>query len=578
MKEQLKELIEAARGVSISDLVLKNGNILNVFTGEIETGDVAIKNGTIVGIGSYNGREEIDVSDKYICPGLIDGHIHIESSMISPAEFAKAVIPHGTTAVVADPHEIANVAGIEGIEYMIEAAKDLPIDIFYMLPSCVPATGLDESGAVLKAKDLDRFYKETGVRGLAELMNFYGTVRGDEDILDKIVGAVNAGKAIDGHAPGLTGNDLNAYVVAGVGSDHECSSADEALLKLRRGQWVMVREGTAAKNMDKLMPLFDDMYCDRCMVVSDDKHAGDIVEFGHMDYIIRKAVRGGKKASNAVKMTSLNPSQYFGLGKRGAIAPGYIADILVVSGFDLFKVEKVFKNGKLVAEDGVMTEQIESLIKPEDYPRVYNSFNMDPVKPEDLALKQKGSKKRVIQLVKNEILTSEVIVPSELDISPTGVQVDKDILKIAVIERHNRTGHIGIGFIKGYGLKKGAIASSVAHDSHNIIVVGTNDEDMAVAANAVLNNNGGLSIAEDGKVLSSMALPIAGLMSEMEATESEDLLIEMKVMAKHMGCEHGIDPFMTLAFTALPVIPKLRILTQGLFDVDTQSYVPPVFD
>jgi len=578
VKEQLKELIEAARGVSISDLVLKNGNILNVFTGEIETGDVAIKNGTIVGIGSYNGREEIDVSDKYICPGLIDGHIHIESSMISPAEFAKAVIPHGTTAVVADPHEIANVAGIEGIEYMIEAAKDLPIDIFYMLPSCVPATGLDESGAVLKAEDLDRFYKETGVRGLAELMNFYGTVRGDEDILDKIVGAVNAGKAIDGHAPGLTGNDLNAYVVAGVGSDHECSSADEALLKLRRGQWIMVREGTAAKNMDKLMPLFDDMYCDRCMVVSDDKHAGDIVEFGHMDYIIRKAVRGGKKASNAVKMTSLNPSRYFGLGKRGAIAPGYIADILVVSGFDLFKVEKVFKNGKLVAEDGVMTEQIESLIKPEDYPRVYNSFNMDPVKPEDLALKQKGSKKRVIQLVKNEILTSEVIVPSELDISPTGVQVDKDILKIAVIERHNRTGHIGIGFIKGYGLKKGAIASSVAHDSHNIIVVGTNDEDMAVAANAVLNNNGGLSIAEDGKVLSSMALPIAGLMSEMEATESEDLLIEMKVMAKHMGCEHGIDPFMTLAFTALPVIPKLRILTQGLFDVDTQSYVPPVFD
>ena len=578
MKDNLKELIDAARGVAQSDLVLKNGNILNVFTGEIESGDVAIKNGTIVGIGSYNGKEEIDVSDKYICPGLIDGHIHIESSMISPAEFAKAVIPHGTTAVVADPHEIANVAGIEGIEYMIEAAKDLPIDIFYMLPSCVPATGMDESGAVLKAEDLDRFYKESGVRGLAELMNFYGTVRGDDDILDKIVGAVKAGKAIDGHAPGLTGNDLNAYIVAGVGSDHECSNTDEALLKLRRGQWVMVREGTAAKNMDKLMPMFDDMYCDRCMVVSDDKHAGDIVEFGHMDYIIRKAVKGGKKASNAVKMTSLNPSLYFGLGKRGAIAPGYIADILVVSGFDLFKVEKVFKNGKLVAEDGVMTEQITSRIKPEEYPRVYNSFNMDHVKPEDLALKHKGRKKRVIELVKNEILTREVIVPSELDISPSGVQVDKDILKIAVIERHKRTGHIGVGFIKGYGLKSGAIASSVAHDSHNIIVVGTNDEDMAVAANAVLDNNGGLSIAQDGKVLSSMALPIAGLMSEMEATESEDLLIEMKVMAKHMGCERGIDPFMTLAFTALPVIPKLRILTQGLFDVDTQSYVPPVFD
>ena len=578
MKEHLKELIAAARGDTESDLVLKNGNILNVFTGEIETADVAIKDGTIIGIGTYNGKEQIDVSDKYICPGLIDGHIHIESSMISPAEFAKAVLPHGTTAVVADPHEIANVAGVEGIEYMIEAARDLPIDIFYMLPSCVPATGMDESGAVLKAEDLDRFYQNSGVKGLAELMNFYGTVRGDEDILDKIAGAVKAGKAIDGHAPGLSGNDLNAYIVAGVGSDHECSNTDEALLKLRRGQWVMVREGTAAKNMDKLLPMFDDMYCDRCMVVSDDKHAGDIVKFGHMDYVVRKAVRSGKKASNAVKMASLNPSRYFGLGKRGAIAPGYIADILVVSDFDLFKVEMVFKNGKLVARDGQVTADIKSRINPEDYPRVYNSFNLDPVKPEDLALKQKGSKKRVIELVKNEILTREVIVPAELDKSPSGIQIDKDILKIAVIERHRRTGHIGIGFVRGYGIQKGAIASSVAHDSHNIIVVGTNDEDMAVAANSVLGNNGGLSIAQDGKVLSSMALPIAGLMSEMEASESEDLLIEMKVMAKHMGCKQGIDPFMTLAFTALPVIPKIRILTQGVFDVDTQSYVSAVFD
>ena len=578
MKEHLKELIAAARGDTESDLVLKNGNILNVFTGEIETADVAIKDGTIIGIGTYNGKEQIDVSDKYICPGLIDGHIHIESSMISPAEFAKAVLPHGTTAVVADPHEIANVAGVEGIEYMIEAARDLPIDIFYMLPSCVPATGMDESGAVLKAEDLDRFYQNSGVKGLAELMNFYGTVRGDEDILDKIAGAVKAGKAIDGHAPGLSGNDLNAYIVAGVGSDHECSNTDEALLKLRRGQWVMVREGTAAKNMDKLLPMFDDMYCDRCMVVSDDKHAGDIVKFGHMDYVVRKAVRSGKKASNAVKMASLNPSRYFGLGKRGAIAPGYIADILVVSDFDLFKVEMVFKNGKLVARDGQVTADIKSRINPEDYPRVYNSFNLDPVKPDDLALKQKGSKKRVIELVKNEILTREVIVPAELDKSPSGIQIDKDILKIAVIERHRRTGHIGIGFVRGYGIQKGAIASSVAHDSHNIIVVGTNDEDMAVATNAVLSNNGGLSIAQDGKVLSSMALPIAGLMSEMEASESEDLLIEMKVMAKHMGCKQGIDPFMTLAFTALPVIPKIRILTQGVFDVDTQSYVSAVFD
>ena len=451
MKEHLKDLIDAAGGVTQADLVLKNGNILNVFTGEIEKGDIAVKDGVIVGIGSYSGREEIDVTDKYICPGLIDGHIHIESSMLSPAEFAKAVIPRGTTAVVADPHEIANVAGVEGIRYMMEASKDLPLDIFYMLPSCVPATNMDESGADLKAEDLNGFYEEERVRGLAELMNSYGTVKGDEDILKKIEGAVRAGKAIDGHAPGLNGKALNAYIAAGVGSDHECSDIDEALEKLRRGQWIMIREGTAAKNMDKLLPLFDDTYCNRCMLVTDDKHAGDIVELGHIDYLIRKAVRSGKSAGNAVKMASLNPSQYFGLRKRGALAPGYIADMLVVSGFDLFKVEKVFKSGKLVAENGVLTVDITSGVKPQDYPKIYDSFNMDPVTPGDFTLKQTGSKKRVIEVLKGEILTREMIVPAELELSPTGIQTDKDILKIAVIERHRKTGHIGIGFVKGYG-------------------------------------------------------------------------------------------------------------------------------
>lgn len=578
MKENLKDLIEAARGITQADLVLKNGMILNVFTGEIESGDIAVKDGVIVGIGSYSGREEIDVTDKYICPGLIDGHIHIESSMLSPAEFAKAVIPHGTTAVVADPHEIANVAGVEGIRYMMEASKDLPLDIFYMLPSCVPATGMDESGADLKAEDLNGFYEEERVRGLAELMNSYGTVRCDGEILKKIEGAVAAGKAIDGHAPGLSGNELNAYIAAGVGSDHECSDIDEALEKLRRGQWIMIREGTAAKNMDKLLPLFDDTYFNRCMLVTDDKHAGDIVELGHIDYLIRKAVRSGKSAGNAVKMASLNPSLYFGLGKRGALAPGYIADMLVVSGFDLFKVEKVFKNGKLVAENGVLTADIKSSVKPQDYPGIYNSFNMDPVKPGAFALKQTGSKKRVIEVLKGEILTREIIVPAELELNPTGIQTDKDILKIAVIERHRKTGHIGVGFVKGYGLQSGAIASSVAHDSHNIIVVGTNDDDMAAAANEVLKNKGGLAIAEGGEVKASLALPIAGLMCETDAVQTEDRLIEMKVMAKRMGCTHGIDPFMTLAFTALPVIPEVRILTQGMFDVKSQSYVPAVFD
>lgn len=572
--EQIKEMILAARGDLVPDLVLKNARIVNVFTNEIEPGDVAVKDGYIVGIGEYEGKEEIDIGGKVICPGLIDGHIHIESSMISPSEFAKAVAPHGTAAVIADPHEIANVAGTDGIRFMIEASAGLPVDIFFMLPSCVPATPLDESGAELSAAELEPFYKEEQVAGLAELMNSYGTVRADEEIIRKIQGANSCGKRIDGHAPFLTGKDLNAYITSGVGSDHECSSFEEALEKLKRGQYIMIREGTAARNLEALLPLFDDKYCDRCMLVTDDKHGNDLIDNGHIDYIIRKAIKAGKNPLNAIKMATLNAATYFGLKNRGAIAPGYIADIIVLSDLDDFTVEKVFKNGCLTVDGGKLVREIKApAVDKEKYSRVYKSFNLREIKPSDFEIRDEGTRKRVIKVIPGQILTEELIVES----SSKEAETDKDIIKLAVIERHKDSGHTGVGFVTGYGLKKGAIASSVAHDSHNLIVAGCSDSDMALAANTVRENGGGLAVVCDGEVLSSLPLPIGGLMCDMDAHEVEDILSVMKEQARQLGVKEGIDPFMTLAFTALPVIPKLRLLTQGVVDVDTQSYVPVMF-
>ncbi|MCR4729829.1 MAG: adenine deaminase [Saccharofermentans sp.] len=572
--EKIKEMILAARGDLVPDLVLKNARIVNVFTNEIEPGDVAVKDGYIVGIGDYEGKEEIDIGGKVICPGLIDGHIHIESSMISPSEFAKAVAPHGTAAVIADPHEIANVAGTDGIRFMIEASAGLPVDIFFMLPSCVPATPLDESGAELSAAELEPFYKEEQVAGLAELMNSYGTVRADEEIIRKIQGANSCGKRIDGHAPFLTGKDLNAYISSGVGSDHECSSFEEALEKLKRGQYIMIREGTAARNLEALLPLFDDKYCDRCMLVTDDKHGNDLIDNGHIDYIIRKAVKAGKNPLNAIKMATFNAATYFGLKNRGAIAPGYIADIIVLSDLDDFTVEKVFKNGRLTVDGGKLVLEIKApAVDKEKYSRVYKSFNLREIKPSDFEIRDEGTRKRVIKVIPGQILTEELIVES----SSKEAETDKDIIKLAVIERHKDSGHTGVGFVTGYGLKKGAIASSVAHDSHNLIVAGCSDSDMALAANTVRENGGGLAVVCDGEVLSSLPLPIGGLMCDMDAHEVEDILSVMKEQARQLGVNEGIDPFMTLAFTALPVIPKLRLLTQGVVDVDMQSYVPVMF-
>lgn len=589
-EEKLKNRILAAAGEKKAELVFKHAGVVNVFTEEIEYVDVAVEDGFIVGVGSYEGEREVDLSGHYLCPGFMDGHIHLESSMVSPREFERCVLPHGTTTVITDPHEIANVAGLEGIDFILEKTKDLWLDVFVMLPSCVPATGLDESGAVLEAEDLERYYENPRILGLAELMNSYGTIKGQKDILQKIAGARESKKRIDGHAPFLGGKGLNAYVTAGVTSDHECSDRLEALEKLSRGQWIMIREGTAAKNLDALIPILKEPYYHRCMFVTDDKHPGDLISLGHMDYIIRRAISQGVNPIHAVKMASYHTALYFGLSDRGAIAPGYRADLVVVEDFNTVKIGAVYKDGVLVSgegacptgrrgEDGRGEEKKEE--KGEignQWNRIFHSFHMEEIQPSQLYIEGTGKHQRVITLTPNELITGEMVIPWQQEEGQTpGLSRDMDIVKMAVFERHHNTGHAGLGFLHGYGLKRGAVATSVAHDSHNLIVAGTDDRDMALAGNCVRQMGGGLAYVEDGVVKGTLPLPIAGLMSLETAVQVEENLNRLKEMLRDAGIPKTIDPFMTLAFASLPVIPKLRLNTYGLIDVDRQAVVESVF-
>ena len=571
-------VIEVAAGRRPADLVLKNATYVNVFSNELCQADIAVAEGLIVGMGEYHGDVEVDVSGKIVLPGFVDAHIHLESSLVSPSEFARAVLPHGTTTVITDPHEIANVMGTDGIEYMLQATEDLPVDVRFMLPSCVPATGLDESGAVLEAEQLRPYYQLPRVLGLAELMNSYGTVRADEKILQKICDCTAAGKRIDGHAPFLSGEELNAYIAAGVQSDHECSELHEAMEKLRRGQYIMVREGTAAQNMESLLPLFREPYCSRCMLVTDDKHPGDLLQGGHIDYIIRKAITAGVDPVVAVRMGTLVPCQYFGLAHSGAVAPGYTADLIVLSDLEKFTVEQVYKKGKLVAQQGRMLHPAALTVDKARFARVFDSFNMDEITPEQLQLKQTGTRQRVICLTPHALLTTEKIVPfCQHPGTAPGVDVAQKIVKLAVFERHHRSGHVGLGFLGNYGLQCGAVASSIAHDSHNLIVAGTNDADMVLAGNTVRKNKGGLAFALNGKVVGELPLPVAGLMSTESAESVEEKLQALKAALKAHGISEDIDAFMTLAFVSLPVIPKLRLNTYGIVDVEAQRIVPAVF-
>ena len=556
-------VIAVAAGREKADLVLKNATYVNVFSNELCQGDIAVAEGLIVGMGEYSGSVEVDVSGKIVLPGFVDAHIHLESSLVSPTEFAKAVLPHGTTTVITDPHEIANVMGTDGIEYMLQATEDLPVDVRFMLPSCVPATPLDESGANLDYRAIDSFYDHPRVQGLAEMMNFVGTINGDAQVVEKIVASQAHHKKIDGHAPDLKGNDLNAYVAAGVYSDHECHDLDDAIAKLQRGQFIMIREGTAARNLEALAPLLCDKYVERCMFCTDDKHPNDLLEKGHIDYIVKKAISLGVEPITAIKAACHNAARYFLLNNRGAIAPGYLADFVIIDDFQHFNIEKVYKRGALMVENGVVADFPLPEIDPYLVSRAHDTFHVASLSAEDFTDRRPHA---VIGMVDGEITTTDGGYTDRID-------VDYDILKIAVIERHKNTHHIGLGYIKGYGLKKGAVATSISHDSHNIIVVGTNEEDMAFAANHIVQEHGGITVVENGQVLGDLRLNIAGIMSDDTLVNVNRDLEAAKEQAYKLGVSKGIDPFMTLSFMALPVIPSLRITTRGVFDVTTQRYV-----
>ena len=555
-------VIDVAAGRAPADLVLKNATYVNVFSNELCHGDIAVAEGLIVGMGEYHGKVEVDVSGKLVLPGFIDAHIHLESSLVSPTEFAKAVLPLGTTTVITDPHEIANVMGTDGIEYMLQATEDLPVDVRFMLPSCVPATPLDESGANLDYRAIDSFYDHPRVQGLAEMMNYVGVVNGDGQVVEKIVASQAHHKKIDGHAPGLSGKDLNAYIAAGVYSDHECSDMEDAMNKLRLGQYIMIREGTAARNLEALMPLLTSQYVDRCMFCTDDKHPNDLLEKGHIDYIVKKAISLGADPIVAVKAACHNAARYFLLNNRGAIAPGYLGDFVIIDDFQHFEIEMVYKRGVLMY-DGQLRDFPAPEIDPYLVKRAHDTFHVAHLTAEDFS---DGRPHAVIGMIPGEIVTQDAGYADHAD-------PEQDILKIAVIERHKNTHHIGLGYIKGYGLKRGAVATSISHDSHNIIVVGATDEDMAAAANRIVENRGGITVMENGQVLGEVTLSIAGIMSDDSLVMVNSALEDAKDEAFGLGVSRGIDPFMTLSFMALPVIPSLRITTRGVFDVSSQRYI-----
>ena len=553
-------------------LLLKNAIVVNVFTEELEKSDILIRGSKIIGVGDYSDSESyeiVDLDGKYVCPGFIDGHMHIESTMLLPYELSRISLPHGTTTVVTDPHEIANVCGSDGIKFMLESSKDLPLHVYVMLPSCVPSTPYDESGAVLKSCDLHDFYSDPRVLGLAEMMNYPGVLVNDRDTMDKINDALLLGKCIDGHAPMLTGRSLDKYIASGISTDHECSTSKEAVERIKKGQWVMIREGTAARNLESLLPLFEKPYCYRCLLVTDDRHPSDLIRDGHIDNIIRKAVKFGKNPVTAIKMATLQAAMCFGLKWTGAIAPGYKADIVIMDNLESIDITDVYSDGIRVVEDKKVIEFDKPAVDPDLVARVHNTVNLKDLREEDFYITPKDGECRVIQVIKGQLITKEMKV--KLDFSTNdGIDLKRDILKLCVVERHKGTGHIGKGYINGIGLTKGAIASTVSHDSHNLIIIGTNDRDMVLAAAKIKEMEGGSIFVQDGKVIESMPLAVAGLMTELKAEEISILNARLRKSLHDSGVDSEIEPFMNMAFVSLPVIPDIKMTTYGLIDVNSQ--------
>jgi adenine deaminase len=558
--------------------LIKNGRVVNVFSGQIERTDVAIWKGLIVGFGGYEAKAAIDVEGDFLCPGLIDGHVHIESSMVTIPEFARAVVPHGTTTVVTDPHEIANVLGSKGIRFMAESARGVPLNVFFMIPSCVPATHLETSGAVLRADDIKTLLREPWALGLAEMMNFPGVISGDPEVLKKIDAA--EGRRIDGHAPLLSGKDLNAYLVAGIRSDHETTNQKEAKEKLKNGMWIMVREGTTARNLKDLLPLVTPENARRFLFVTDDRHPRELIEEGHIDSMVRKAIQWGTDPVLAIQMATLNAADYFRLEGLGALAPGYRADIVVFDHLSRFQIKKVFKDGLLAAENGNtirsrFSKSSLSLNRFKETTPGMGTVRIKPLSEEALVIRGKQPQAKVIQLIPDQIITKKAVRKILLKNGIAHPNVRNDILKMVVIERHQATGNIGIGFVQGFGLKKGAIGSTVAHDSHNLVIVGTNDPDILKIIEEIKSLGGGMAVASNGKVLASLALPIAGLMSRTSVEAVDHRLEKLHRAARELGCTVP-DPFMKLSFLSLPVIPELKLTDKGLVDV-TQFKIVPLF-
>lgn len=557
--KDMRMLTEMARGARPAELVLKNAVYLNVFTNEFLSGDIALAGGRIVGIGTYSGLKEIDLTGKTVVPGFIDSHVHLESAVVSPAEYARTVIPHGTSAVAADPHEIVNVLGEAGMEYMLRFAEMEEMDIFLNVPSCVPATSFDESGATFSSEEIRKYLPLEKVLGLGEMMNYPGVLFGDSEVLEKISAAKACEKVVDGHAPSLSGNDLTAYTAAGITSDHESTELEEALEKMRLGQWIMIREGTSCKNLRALAPLLlDERYAQRCTLATDDKHPGELKKEGHIDHMIRMALAEGVKPEAAFRAASFNAALRFGLKEQGAVAPGFAADLVVLDDVRSVSVDSVYKKGKLVAERGTLKSDISVSIEKELSDRIHDTVHLDPVSAADFDTC--GRERKVIGLVPGQILTTDEGCAETAD-------PERDLVKICVAERHKNTGHMGLAFLKGYGLRRGAVATSVAHDSHNIIAAGACDEDLAFAVNRLRELRGGMVAVENGVVLAELALPIAGLMSELSAEEVQAAMDQVKAAAADLGVNAEIDPLMTLSFVSLPVIPALRLTTRGAFDV-----------
>lgn len=557
----LEKLIAVGRGEIPADLVLKNGNVVNVLSGEIYKADVAIYQDKIAGIGEYKGDSEIDVTGKYVVPGFIDAHMHIESSMCTVPEFAKAVVPRGTTTVIVDPHEIANVMGTAGISYILKSSKYNPISVYVMLSSCVPATHLETNGAELKAIDLYGLLQDKWVLGLAEVMNYPGVLAKDADVLDKI--KIIGAKQIDGHAPGLRGKDLCGYAAAGINSDHECSTLDEAKEKLRQGLFIMMREGTVTNNLKDLLPLVNQYTVDRCLFCTDDRTPLDLTTRGHINSMIRDAIAFGIDPMFAFKMSTINTARYFKLDHIGAIAPGYFADINILNDLKNIDPKMVFKNGVKVAENGKLIYEQEKVTQ---FP-LRGSVNVKWLFEKDFQIPAKGGRARVIETVPGQIVTKQFYTEPKVENGLVVTDTKRDLLKMVVIERHNASGNIGLGLVKGFGLKSGALGSSVAHDSHNIIIVGVTDADILAAAVHIVKMQGGIVAVKDGKVVDDLPLPIAGLLSEKPLMEVRDKLELLKKIAKDLGSIPD-DPYMVLSFLGLTVIPDLKLSDLGLVDVN----------